>query len=88
MSNNSNTRFTTTLPVEYLKQLKEMADTEQIPSINFAIREAIELYLKNIKKKEYEALMEEASQDKEFLERTLDCDKDFEFADSEVPDEW
>lgn len=88
MANNSNTRFTTTLPIEYLEQLKEMAEAEQIPSINFAIREAIELYLKDIKKREYEVLMEEASQDKEFLDRTLECAEDFEFVDSEVSDEW
>ena len=88
VNNMKTTRFTATLPEEYLEQLKEMTETNEIPSINFAIREAIELYIKEVKKAKYEALMEEAANDKEFLERTCECENDFKYADSEVPEEW
>ena len=47
MMNRSKTvRITATLPSIYLDELKQMAEEQQIPSVNFAIRQALEAYLK------------------------------------------
>jgi len=89
MSNNiETTRFTATLPIEYIEELKEMAKEKKIPSINFAFIKAIEAYLDEIKKEKYNLLMKEASEDKEFLERNTKCEEDFSDVDREGMDEW
>jgi len=36
----------------------------------------------------YDAQMIEASKDKEFIERTMKADADFEYVDSEASEEW
>ena len=86
--NTENTRFTATLPTDYIEQLKEMAKAKHIPSINFALREALRIYLEQVKKERFNELMKEASKDEEFLERMSECEKDFEFVDNEVVGEW
>lgn len=82
------TRFTTTLPVCVIDELKALAKADQIPSVNFAIRQAVEDYLTQAKRNQYAALMKEAANDKAFMSRTAKCDEDFVFADSEVQGEW
>lgn len=82
------TRITATLPVEFIDELKALAGSKQIPSVNYAIRQAIEDYLAVTKKKQYDAMMKEAAKDKAFMSRTTKCDEDFAAADSEVQGEW
>lgn len=82
------TRFTATLPTVYLDELKKLAKAQRIPSVNFAIREAIDEYLKQVKKREYDEMMKAASNDRAFVERTVKCANDFIFSDSEVSGEW
>ena len=41
-----------------------------------------------MKKERFNELIKEASEDKEFLERMSECEKDFEFVDNEVVGEW
>ena len=86
--NNETTRFTTTLPVSVLAELKALTKAHQIPSVNYAIREAVDVYILNIKKMQYDLLMKDAAKDSAFIERTMKCDDDFKFADSEVQSEW
>ncbi len=81
-------RFTATIPSIYIDELKQLAKEKQIPSVNFAIRQAIDEYLKQAKKHEYDEMMKEAANDRAFMERTMKCAKDFEFSDSEVQGEW
>ncbi|MCL1873594.1 MAG: hypothetical protein FWF85_05710 [Clostridiales bacterium] len=81
-------RYTTTLPLEYIDELKKLAKEKIIPSVNFAINEALDEYLRSRKAAQYEALLKEAGQDKEFLSRTLSCAEDFKAVDSEVPGTW
>lgn len=81
-------RFTATLPSVYVDELKQLANKQQIPSVNFAIRQAIDEYLKQAKKREYDELMKAAANDKAFMERTMKCAEDFSFSDSEVLGEW
>ena len=82
------TRITATLPVGFIDELKALAGSGQIPSVNYAIRQAIEDYIFVTKKKQYDAMMKEAAKDKAFMSRTTKCDKDFATADSEVQGEW
>jgi hypothetical protein len=57
-------------------------------SVNFAIRQAVDDYLTQAKKKQYDAMMKEAAKDKAFMSITSKCDEDFAFADGEVQGEW
>jgi DNA polymerase/3'-5' exonuclease PolX len=76
------------LPLAYLDELKEMAKEKKIPSVNFAINEALDEYMKRQKAAEYEALMKKAGRDKAFLTRTTTCAEDFKIVDSEVSGTW
>lgn len=89
MSNTAKTvRFTATLPSIYVDELKQLAKEQQIPSVNFAIKQAIDEYLKQVKKHKYNEMMKTAANDKSFMERTMNCAEDFDFSDSEVLGEW
>jgi len=81
-------RYTATLPLTYVDELKEMAKTKKIPSVNYAINRALDEYLKSQKTERYAALMKEAGQDKAFLARTMSCGEDFNAVDSEVSGTW
>ena len=81
-------RFTATLPVAYVEYLKEMTKKKMIPSVNYAVNEALREYLKNQKAAQYESLMHEAGRDEAFLARSIGCFEDFRIIDSEVAGEW
>ena len=70
-------RFTASLPLSFVDELKGLAKEKKIPSVNFAINEALGEYLKNLKAAQYESLMREAGQDKAFMGRTISCAEDF-----------
>ena len=80
--------YTATLPSEYIDELRQLAKSQQIPSVNFAIRQALDEYLKQAKKREYGEMMKAAAKDKSFMERTMKCAEDFSFSDSKVQGEW
>ena len=88
MNSTETARYTTTLPIGLLNELKDLAKSKQIPSVNFAIRQAVDDYLAQVKKKQYDALMKEAAKDEAFMKRTMKCAEDFSFSDSEVQGEW
>jgi len=79
-------RYTATLPLVYVDELKELAREKKIPSVNFAINEALDEYLKDRKAAQYTDLMKKAAQDKAFLTRTISCAEDFSAVDAEVPE--
>jgi DNA polymerase/3'-5' exonuclease PolX len=81
-------RYTATLPENFVAQLKEMAKEKAIPSVNFAINEALSEYLKKRKQSQYEALLKEAGQDKAFIDRTIRCSEDFVAVDGEGGERW
>jgi DNA polymerase/3'-5' exonuclease PolX len=81
-------RYTATLPLAYVDELKELAREKKIPSVNFAINKALDEYLKERKAAQYETLLKEAGQDKAFLARTLSCAEDFRAVDGEVSGKW
>ncbi len=82
------TRYTATLPSSFLEELKTLVKEDRIPSVNFAIRQALDEYLAQIRKQQYEAKMKEAAKDEAFIARTMKCNEDFSLADSEVDGEW
>ena len=81
-------RYTATLPTDYVEELKELAKEKIIPSVNFAINEALDDYLKSRKAAQYAAMMQEAANNPAFLERTMGCAEDFTAVDSEVSGKW
>jgi len=88
MTVNSNIRYTTVLPARDVEELKKLAAKKVISSVNNGIREAIELFLEKVKLELYAQEMAEASQDINYINRTLDSQADFEHADSEVGGLW
>lgn len=88
LNTTKNVRFTTTLPQNYIDELRKLAKEQTIPSVNFGIKEALDEYLKQMKKAKYEAEMQKAANDKDFLQRTYECAEDFKKLDGEVFGEW
>lgn len=89
MANRTKTvRYTATLSEICIKELKELVKEEKIPSVNFAINEAVGDYLKQIKKSEYVAQLQDAGKDIDFLARTIQCAEDFKIVDGEVTGDW
>ena len=82
------TRFTAALLTEYINELKELAKEQTVPSVNYAINEAICEYLRARKTAKYKALLKEAGRDTAFLSRTLASDADFRDVDGEVAGSW
>ena len=78
------TRYTATLPLDHVNELRGLAKEKKIPSVNYAINVALGMYIKEQKTAEYKAQMENASQDRAFLYRTLNCAGDFSAIDDEV----
>jgi len=83
-----NIKYTVVLPVEYVSDLKRLAADKVVPSVNAAIREAVETYIVNRKHEEYVKGMTAASKDPAFMESIRDIQKAFEYADNEVDWEW
>jgi len=81
-------RYTATLPLAVVNELKEMASGKEIPSVNYVIQQALEEYLKCRKAEKYAMMMKEAGLDKVFLARTMSCLEDFSEVDGEVSGEW
>ena len=81
-------KTTINLKYEYKKQLNELVEDKIIASTTDGINQAIELLLKEKKKQQYMKKMEEAAQDKYFIERTMLSQKDFEEIETEVSEEW
>ena len=81
-------RYTATLPLDRVNELRGLAKEKKIPSVNYAINEALNMYINEQKAAEYKAQMENAGQDKAFLSRTLNCASDFDAIDSEVDGKW
>jgi len=81
-------RYTATLPLDRVNELRGLAQEKKIPSVNYAINEAINMYIQEQKAIEYKTQMENAGKDKAFLSRTLNCAGDFNAIDGEVDGEW
>jgi len=81
-------RYTATIPLDHVNKLRGLAKKKIIPSVNYAINIAIDMYIKEQKAAEYRLQMEKAGQDKTFLSRTINCADDFSVIDAEVDVKW
>ncbi|MCL2707309.1 MAG: hypothetical protein FWE97_04015 [Dehalococcoidia bacterium] len=81
-------RYTATLPLDYVNELRGLAKENKIPSVNYAINVALDMYIREQKAAEYEDQMKNAGQDKAFLSRTMNCADDFSAIDGEVDNIW
>lgn len=67
----------------YKEQLEYLVSINKLDSVTEGINLAIADFVKAKQKELYAARMKEASQDKEFIERTMSSQKDFERLDSD-----
>ncbi len=70
------------------KEIKRLVDEEKVKSIAQAINDAIDLYLREIKRQEYAKSMMEAAKDPEFMKEVEQINKEFEGIDAKVDEEW
>jgi predicted DNA-binding protein len=59
--------YTFSLPIDLLDRLKNFSSDGYIPSVNSAVKEAIESYVKNIEKQKLYNEMKTASEDPLFM---------------------
>ena len=69
-------------------EIKKLVEEEEVKSLTQAINDAIALYLKEIKRRKYAEGMMEAAKDREFIKRTMECQKEFDGIEEEVEGEW
>ncbi len=60
--------YTFSLPQDLLDRLKEHASEGNVPSVNFAVKEAIETYVVKIDKENLFKLMKQAAEDPLFMD--------------------
>ena len=69
-------------------ELKKLVADKVISSMTEGINLGIEMLIKEKKRELYYKQMEEASKDKDYIERTLGVQKEFDKIDKGVPGEW
>lgn len=76
----------------YKEQLEMFVRMNHISSVTEGINAALEAYVKAMQKSIYEEQMKAAAKDRDFMERTMAAQRDFENMDSEnellEADEW
>ena len=77
-------KATFALPEPLLKKLKLLANNNRVPSVNAAVREAIEEYIVKLEREEFRNAMEEAAKDPDFIRDITDTEKDFRRLDAET----
>ncbi len=76
--------YTFSLPIELLDKLKKYSGEGHISSVNSAVKEALESYVKNIEKKHLYMQMQEAAKDPMFMEDLESVMYDFSYSDYEA----
>lgn len=76
--------YTFSLPIDLLSKLKDYSNEGHIPSVNAAVKEAIEKYVKNIEKQKLYEKMEEAAKDPLFMNDLETAMNDFSYTDFEA----
>ncbi|MBM3708160.1 MAG: hypothetical protein FJW61_05735 [Actinobacteria bacterium] len=82
---------TFSLPEKSLKELKNIVETGRVKSVNFAVREAIELYTAKIEKENLKIEMKAAAHDPLFLRDLNEVMNSFKTSDkqtSELITDW
>lgn len=76
--------YTFSLPINLLNKLKDYSTDGYIPSVNSAVKEAIESYLKMLEKQKLYNEMKAAAQDPMFMEDLKNSMNDFNYTDFEL----
>lgn len=84
-------KYTVVLPESSINELKELAGSNKIASVNAGVREAIEEYIVKMKTTDYRNKLIEAAKDPEFIKRSEEIMKSFRYVDKEAEEmipEW
>lgn len=81
-------RYTTLLPKSSLAELKRLVSRKEIESVNSGIRYAVESFLREKSRMEYDENLAKAARDKRFQARNEEVERDFEALDREGPEGW
>lgn len=79
--------YTFSLPIDLLNRLKQYSKEGYVPSVNAAVKEAIESYVKIIEKQNLYNQMKEAAKDPVFMEDLESALYDFSLSDFEATKE-
>ena len=79
---------TLAIDVQNKKGIDALVSKNVYPSFTAAVNEAIAELLVRQRKKEYEAMMAQAAKDRDYLQRTLSAQADFDAIESGVGEEW
>ncbi|MBZ4653786.1 MAG: hypothetical protein JG781_1125 [Peptococcaceae bacterium] len=79
--------YTFSLPIDLLNKLKRYSSEGHVSSVNAAVKEAIESYVKNIEKQKLYEEMKAATQDPMFMADLNEAIDDFSYSDFEVTKE-
>lgn len=84
-------KYTVVLPESSINELKELVGSNNIPSVNAGVREAIEEYIVKLRSEKYRKELQAAVKDPKFLKRNDDIMKSFKSPDKEAEEmipEW
>lgn len=76
--------YTFSLPIDLLNKLKAYSNDGYIPSVNFAVKDAIESYLKLLEKQKLYDEMKAAVDDPMFMDDLKNAMNDFSHSDFEL----
>ncbi len=79
--------YTFSLPIDLLNKLKKYSTDGYVPSVNAAVKEAIETYVKQIEKQTLYNQMKAAAQDPIFIKDLEEAMNDFSLTDFEATKE-
>ena len=86
--------YTFSLPKNIMEKLKDNIKKENFPSINFAVREALKIFLEKIERENLKKEMDKASRDTLFigdLKKNMDFFENFDtesYISEKGEDEW
>ena len=66
-------KSTVNIPVRLRNELNMYVKLNMVPSFSSGVNMAIKTFLKELRRIEYDKQMAEAANDKDFIERTMDC---------------
>jgi len=81
-------KSTVNIPVKLKEELNKYVKLNMVPSFSSGVNMAIEAYLKELRRIEYDRQMAEAAHDRDFIERTMDCQNEISEYESGVAGEW
>jgi len=81
-------KSTINIPVGLKKELNRYVALKIVPSFSGGVSAAIESYLKELRRLEYDKQMAEAAGDVEFMRRTSECHEEMCKYESGAPGEW